>query len=192
MIEMVIFSASVSTGMSPHIRPDGREIETTASGRRFDRRQFLGLFGTTAVAGLAGCVGDLPGPLDDSTVNGRDEDSDLAAIDFGSHGMVDVRYLVPEDMSSLAVQQFVDGNGVPVCTVAGRPGGGYEGTIAFYREADGAGGWTVSDEGGDEEADGESGYSFVATRDAIEANIEVGAFGPSNVNLWIGIWPHGA
>ena len=177
--------------MSPHIRPDGREIETTVYTHRFGRRKFLGLLGGLGAVGLAGCVGNLPDPLGDGEVNGRDEDSDLAAIDFGSHGIVDARYLVPEEMSSLAVQQFEDGNGLPICTVAGRPGGGYEGTIAFYRDADGAGGWAVSDEGGDEEADGESGYSFVATKDEIEANIEVGAFGPSNVNLWIGIWPRG-
>lgn len=155
--------------------------QTTDYTFKTDRRTLVRMLGVTAVAGLAGCLGS-------DEIHGRGDDDELATIEFGDHGNADVRWLVPEEMSP-TVQVVEDGAGLPVAVIAGGPDLTYEETIEFYRDASESADWTITDEGGDEEADGESHYRFSAENDPFEAAIEITGFGSRNVTLWIGVEP---
>lgn len=153
----------------------------TDGGTRLKRRQVLHALGAAGVAGLAGCLAS-------GEVHGRDEDDRLAALDFGEYGEADARYLVPEEMSP-TVQMAEGGDGNLVAVIAGSSGLTYEETIDFYQDADGGGDWSIADEGGDDEADGESQYGFSGETDEFEAIISITGFGSQNVTLFVGVEP---
>lgn len=64
-----------------------------------------------------------------------------------------------------------NGDGCPIAIIGNDSGHTYEEAIGVYREADGGGDWSIVDEGGDDEADGESRYGFSGESDDRELTI---------------------